>query len=407
MTADSAPETPPPSPERLSSLDAYRGFTMLLMASEAFGLDAIAKQYPESSIWKAIGYNFSHVEWVGGGLWDMIQPSFMFLVGVSMAYSYSNRAARGQTYGSMFLHALWRAFLLTALGVLLRSRWTFEDVLSQIGLGYIFLFLLWNRPWWLVLSAAIAVLGGYWYYFYQYPLPGPDFDLASVGVTPEFASQHNLTGLAAHWNKNTNPAHFADVKFLGLFPRAEPYRFNGGGYLTLSFIPSLGTMLFGLLAGMWLRADRPKAAKFRGLAVAGVVFVATGFALGYFGLCPVVKRIWTPSWAIYSTGWALLALSFFYGVMDVLGWKGWAWPGVVVGMNSIAMYVMAKLLPGWIERTLTGLSGGDWIYHVFDPAAVAEGPSITYAPFVESALVLLVLWFFCYLLYRNRVFIRI
>jgi predicted acyltransferase len=123
----------------------------------------------------------------------------------------------------------------------------------------------------------------------------------------------------------------------------------------------------------------------------------------------VVKRIWTPAWAVYSAGWATLFLAAFYGVIDGLGLKGWAWPGVVVGMNSIAMYVMAKLLPGWVEETLVGLAGGDWIYRIFDglaPMAQGGEPG-TFAPIVEHAMVLAVLWLFCWMLYRARIFIRV
>lgn len=396
-------------PSRLASLDAFRGFTMLLMASEGLGIEAVARQYPDSRLWETLSYHFSHVPWRGGGLWDMIQPSFMFMVGVSMAFSYANRAERGQSYAGMLGHAAWRSLLLILLGILLRSRWTFEDVLTQIGLGYVFLFLLWRKPWPVVLGAAVLVLAGDWWLFARWPLPGEGLDLGSVGVDPDFAAEHNFTGFLAHWNKNTNPAHAFDVWFLNLFPRELPFKFNGGGYQTLNFLPSLGTMIFGLLAGEWLRGERSKQGKLWGLVLGGVVLVAVGLGLDLLGVVPLVKRIWTPSWAIYSAGWATLFLAGFHGVIDVAGLRGWAWPGIVVGMNSIAMYVMAKLLPPWIERTIVGLAGGDWIYHVLDglaPPAAGGGPA-SYAPMVEHGLVLLVLWFFCWLLYRSRIFIRI
>lgn len=388
---------------RLGSLDAFRGATMLLMASEGLGIARIAADYSDSPFWRALAFQFDHAEWRGGGLWDMIQPSFSFMVGVSMAFSYARRRDRGQSYVSSLGHAAWRSLILILLGVLLRSRWTFEDTLSQIGLGYTFLFLLWDRPRWLQIAALLILLAGDWYLFASHPLPPPGFDPATVGVSPEWAAQHDFQGLAAHWNKNRNPALAADVVLLNWFPREEPFAFNGGGYHTINFIPTLATMIIGLLAGEWLRGPRTPRGKTFGLLIGGIALIAFALALDLAGVCPLVKRIWTPSWAVYSAGWAALFLALFYGVIDWAGWKGWAWPAVVVGMNSIAMYVMAHLLPGWIERTLTGLVGGDWIFHILD----APNATATLAPMVESVLVLAVLWFFCWLLYRHRLFVRI
>jgi heparan-alpha-glucosaminide N-acetyltransferase len=384
--------------ERLASLDAFRGFTMLLMASESLGIPEVAEKFPDSQLWKILAYQFDHAEWRGGGLWDMIQPSFSFMVGVSMAFSYAKRREHGQSYVGMLGHAAWRSVVLIMLGVLLRSRWTFEDTLSQIGLGYLFLFLLWDRPRWLQVIALLGILIGDWYLFAAHPLPPPDFDLATVGVSSEFAAQHDFQGLAAHWNKNRNPAVDADVVLLNLLPRPTPFAYNEGGYHTLNFIPTLATMLIGLITGEWLRSDRARRGKTIGLVVGGSALVVVGLVLDLTGVCPLVKRIWTPSWAVYSSGWALLFLAIYYGVMDWGGWKWWAWPATVVGMNSIAMYVMAHLLPGWIERTITGLAGGDWIFKIADD---------TYEPMVEHSMVLVVLWFFCWLLYHNRVFIRV
>lgn len=383
---------------RLASLDAFRGFTMLLMASEGFGIPEVARNFPASRFWQALSYQFDHAAWRGGGLWDMIQPSFSLMVGVSMAFSYAKRRELGQGYIGMIGHAAWRSLVLVLLGVLLRSRWTFEDTLSQIGLGYFFLFLLWDRPRWLQVGALVAILGAYWAGFAATPLPATGFDPASVGVPPEWAAEHDLTGFAAHWNKNRNPAFDFEVAFLNLFPRADPYAFNGGGYLTLSFIPTLGTMLIGLIAGQFLRGPASPGVKSRNLAIAGVALVAAGVALDLAGVCPIVKRIWTPSWTLYSGGWALLGLASFHAIMDVAGWRKWAWPLTVVGVNSIAMYVMAQFLPGWIERTITGLGGGEGVFRFAGE---------TYAPIVEHLLVLSVLWAFCWLLYRNRLFIRV
>jgi predicted acyltransferase len=388
-------------PQRLTSLDAYRGLTMLLMASEGFGLAEVARNLPNSRVWQELGYQTSHVEWGGCTVWDLIQPSFMFMVGVSMVFSYCGRQARGQSYGRMFMHAVTRAIVLVLLGVFLRSNhatqtyWTFEDVLSQIGWGYVCLFLLWNRPWWVQLAAAIVILGGYWALFAFWPLPGPNYDYAAVAADPQ--GQHWLQGFAAHWNKNANPAHYFDVWFLNLFPRENPFIRNSGGYQTLSFIPSLATMIFGLLAGGVVRSDRKALSKVALLVAGAVVGVAAGLALDHYGLCPIVKRIWTPGWALFSGGWCLLLLAAFYLVIDVWGFRAWAWPAVVVGMNSIVIYVMTYLAADWIHRSLLVHIGPTLFDVLGEP----------YRPLAEHLCVLGVMWLILYWLYRQRIFIRI
>lgn len=391
---------PVPS-NRLASLDAYRGFVMLLMMGEVLKFCAVSRAVPDSGFWQFLCRHQSHVDWTGCTLHDLIQPSFSFLVGVALPFSIAARAARGQSNGWMTWHALVRAVILVLLGVLLRSthadqtNWTFEDTLSQIGLGYIFLFLLGFRPardQWIALG---VILVGYWAAFALYPLPGPDFDYTQVGVAKGWP--HHVTGLAAHWNKNSNLAWAFDAWFLNLFPRAKPWIANGGGYVTLSFIPTLGTMVFGLLAGGVLRSERTPWAKVRWLLVAGVLVLAAGWSLGEFGICPVVKRIWTPSWTLFSGGWCCLLLAAFYLVIDVSGWRAWSFPLLVIGMNSIAAYVISHLFDGFIAKNLKT--------HLGDKLFGAAGPA--YEPFLHGAATLFVLWLLLLWMYRRKIFLRV
>ncbi len=161
------------------------------------------------------------------------------------------------------------------------------------------------------------------------------------------------TGFAAHWDKNSNLAWAFDTWFLNLFPREKPFTHNGGGYATLSFIPTLATMILGLLAGGVLRRPGPGWAKVLWLVVAGCIGLAAGWGLGELGVCPVVKRIWTPSWVLFSGGWCFLFLAGFYAVLDVVNVRFWAFPLRVIGMNSIAAYCMAGLWRPFIARNLT------------------------------------------------------
>lgn len=388
---------------RSMSLDAYRGFIMLAMASSAFSLPTVAKNFPDDPTWQELGYQFDHVSWIGCAFWDLIQPAFMFMVGVAMAYSYSGRQAKGQSYGRMLGHACVRAFVLAWLGVFLRSvgqartEFTFVDVVSQIGLGYVFLFLLWNRHVAWQLLAAAVVLGGYWAAFYFYPLPAEGFDYASVGLDENWVP---LEGMSAHWEKNVNLAADFDRWFLNLFPREEEYVFNSGGYQTLNFVPSLGTMIFGLMAGQWMRTIHGSFVKLLGLLLGGAALAAGGYALHHFGLCPLVKRIWTPSWAVFSAGCATIMLAVFYGLVDVLWLRKPAWPLVVVGMNSITIYCMSKLMGGWILANLSTHFGPELFtfYGRLDEM---------YASIATTSLTLFVMWAICAWLWMQRVFIRI
>lgn len=395
--------TAPAPTQRLASLDAYRGFVMFLMMAEVLRLCAVSRAVPESSFWSFLCHHQSHVEWIGCSLHDLIQPSFSFMVGVALPFSIASRLAKGQTFGALTLHAFWRALLLTLLGVWLRSisrnqtNWTFEDTLSQIGLGYGFLFLLGFRSVRWQWSALALIIAGYWAAFALYPLPTPEFDYAKVGVTPDWLKEHALTGLAAHWQKNSNLAWAFDTWWLNLFAREKPFTHNGGGYATLSFIPTLATMILGLIAGGVLRGERAPWSKAKWLALAGAICLAAGWLAGALGLCPVVKRIWTPSWVIFSGGWCFLLLAGFYAVIDLARLKAWAFPIIVIGMNSIAAYCMAHLFESFILKGLKTHLGQDF----FKFAGAA------YEPFFLGAAVLFVLWLILFWMYRRKLFLRI
>jgi predicted acyltransferase len=393
--------------QRLQSLDAYRGLIMIALAFNGFGLRETARNHlkvsPDSRLWQTVLYQFEHVEWVGCAFWDMIQPSFMFMVGVSMAYSYVKRQERGDSWSRMFGHAIWRSLVLALLGIFLISNggrsteWSLMCVLTQIGLGYPFLFLLWNRPRWLQMLAAGGLLAGTWLMYVTYPTKGIDLTAGA----PEFDitagwAQKNLAGLDPAWHKSSNVGRAVDLRLLNLFPRDEPYEFNDGGYQTINFIPSLATMIFGLMCGELLRSNRTARAKVLLLVVGGIGGIAAGLVWHWQGV-PLVKRIWTPSWALFSSGLCSLILAILFTVIDVVGWRKWSFPLVVVGMNSIAVYVMGMLLRPWTASTLRTHFGQD-LFQILGSAN---------EPFVRMTLVGLMFWLACLWMYRNKIFIRI
>lgn len=388
------------APVRNVAVDAYRGLVMLLMMGEVMSFAKVSQAFPGSLFWRVLAFNQTHVEWAGMSLHDTIQPGFTFLVGVALPYSIHSRTMKGQSFRHQLLHTLWRSLVLIALGIFLRSThstqtyFTFEDTLTQIGMGYTFAFLLAHcRPKWQWIAFA-AILFGYWLAWALYPAPGPNFDYAAVGVPADW--HHNFTGFASHWNKNSNFGQAVDVWFLNLFPRASRFVFNDGGYLTSSFIPTLGTMLLGLFAGQWFRAAAPKIPIKRFLIAAGIL-IAAGVLLHVTGICPIVKRIWTPSWTLFSGGVCCLFLTAFSWLIDLKGYRRWAFPLVVVGMNSIAAYLIAHLWEDFIIENLH-INLGYAPFRIF---------GVGLEPFMLGVTVMLIYWFFLYWMYRRKIFLRI
>ncbi len=364
--------------KRVTAVDAYRGFVMLLMLAEALQFYRLPRG-TGNWLFDVLAFNQSHVEWEGCSLHDMIQPSFSFLVGVALPFSISSRLSKGQSTGAMFGHALWRAFLLSALGIFLRSthspmtNFTFEDTLTQIGLGYPFLFLLGLRNARWQSTAFGVIVFGYWLAWALYPAPA----------------------FAAHWYKNANLGSAFDVWFLNLFPRPQRFVANGGGYLTLSFIPTLGTMLLGLVAGRWMK-DSP-VLPLRRYWLAGLVAVVAGLVLHFTGVCPIVKRIWTPAWVLFSGGLCFWFLAAFCWAVEIKGWRKAAFPLLVIGMNSIAAYCMEHLIGGWIKDTFRIHLGKNFFAFAGQPAA----------PFFQGCAVLAVYWLVLWWMYRRKIFLRV
>jgi predicted acyltransferase len=389
----------PSSTARNVSVDAFRGFVMFLMMAEVLQLARVASAYPGSWLINVLAYHQTHVAWAGASLHDLIQPAFSLLVGVALAYSFARRLAAGGL-APAFAHAIWRSLILIALGIFLRSvgreqtYFTFEDTLTQIGLGYPFLFLLATQSTGRLWTSLAVILSGYWLAWALYPAAGPGYDFAAVGVPADWP--HHYAGLMAHWNKNANLGHAFDTWFLNLFPRERPFVANGGGYLTLSFIPTLGTMILGLIAGRALRAASPRV-PMGWLLATGVALAAAGLLLHAAGINPVVKRIWTPAWTLFSGGLCYLLIAAFSWAIDVRGWRRWAFPLVVIGLNSIAAYVIAHLWESFIVSSfLTHFGAG--IFEVLGRGL---------APFVEGLAVLTVYWLTLYWLYRRRLFLKI
>ena len=387
--------------QRNIAVDAYRGFVMLLMMGEVLQFYHASRSFPGNVFLRFLAFNQSHVHWAGMSLHDTIQPGFTFLVGVALPYSLRSRQRKGESFRRMLAHTIWRSLVLVALGIFLRStnspmtNFTFEDTLTQIGLGYTFAFLLtFVRPRWQWFAFA-GILFGYWLAWALYPAPGANFDWAAVGVPPGFHS-HLFTGFAAHWNKNSNLGQAFDVWFLNILPRPSRFLYNNGGYLTLSFIPTLGTMLLGVAAGRWFHESAPKI-PVRKFLLAAMALCAAGLLLHFTGICPIVKRIWTPAWTLFSGGVCFLFLAAFSWVIDVKKHRGIAFPLVVVGMNSIAAYVIAELSRNFVENSFQ--------IHLGTGVLNCLGPGLE--PTLVGTLTLIAYWLMLYWMFRKKIFVRI
>ena len=386
---------------RVTSIDAFRGLVMFLMLAETMRLWTLHDAFPASRFWAVVAYNTTHVPWQGCSLHDLIQPAFSFLAGASLPFSIASRRNRGESFGRMLRHAIWRSLALIFLGIFLRSLhrpqtyWTFEDTLTQIGLGYTSLFLLAFASVRVQVLAFAAILVGFWAAFAAYPAPGPGFDYTQVGVPANWP--HLYTGFLSHFNKNSNLSWAFDVWFLNLFPRESPFRFNGGGWSTLSFIPTLATMMLGLWSGAWLKTGRAVSEKLKGLVAAGVALAFAGLVLQWLHVCPIVKRIWTSSYTMYSGGLVILLLAGFYALIELKGWKRWSFPLLVIGANSIAIYVMSWTMEEFISSAL--------IRHLGSAPFAVFGPP--FEPVLRGMGVLIVFWLILLWMYRRKIFLRI
>jgi predicted acyltransferase len=298
--------------------------------------------------------------------WDFIQPAFMFMVGLAIPFAMASRIAAGATPAALLRHAAARALRLILLSQILISisgnqlQFQLINVLSQMGLAYFFCFLILQMRFRAQVLAAAAILA---FHAALYALfPGPGGPYSQTG---------NIGAVIDRW-------------WLG--------RNYSGLYVTINFITSIVSTLFGAWAALLIRAARPSPEKLK-LLVAGMLGAfASGLALSMF--IPNVKRLWTVSFTLYSTGWVLAVLIVFYWIFDLKGRRKWAFPLVVVGMNSIFIYSLNQVLQGWLNRALAVFTGNfEWIGK--------------FAPVAQSIALLGLMWYLCYWLYRRKIFFKL
>lgn len=383
-TRDQAGATPPSS-ERLLSIDALRGFDMFWIVGGDTLVQALA-HWGNWSVKDRIDDQLEHVEWAGFHFYDLIFPLFLFLVGVVLPFSLGKLQERGEPRWRIYARIARRTLLLFALGLLYNhflqlafykpplgfdfSTVRIAGVLQRIAIcyGVAALIVLHTRVRGQAIVTAVLLLG-YWALLAFVAAPG--------GAAGDYSRYGNLAGYV--------DAHYLPGKIV------KEYYGYGDNEGLLSTIPAVATALLGALAGQWLRSGRPGVQKVLGLAAAGGVCLLLGWAWG-FGF-PIVKNLWTSSFVLFAGGWSLLLLAFFYGVIDVLRFRAWAFFFVVIGANAITIY----LLPHVIDfQKISHFFLGGVVKHVG-----------TFGPVVAALGVLAAEWLVLLYLYRKRLFLRV
>jgi len=358
--------------DRLMSLDFFRGFTMFLLIAEATGIyELLVDPAVKGTIFQAIGTQFQHHPWNGLRFWDLIQPFFMFIVGVAMPFSYGKRWEQGAGWGATFRHALQRSFLLLLFGWALYciepGRLTFElwNVLAQLSFTCLVAFLMMRRsaPTQIVFTLGLLVLTELLYRLWVVP-----------GFNQAFVPDHNF-------------GSYVDMLLMG--------KLSAGHWVAFNAVPTTAHTMWGVLAGQLLRSQRKPGRKVGTLLAAGLVGIAAGYALD--PVTPIIKRICTSSFVIASGGWCLLVLALSYWLIDVMKIRNWSRFFAVVGTNSLAIYLF----------TQTG--GAEWLRRIVKPFTMGflgwagEWPALV----ATSLAVWALLWSICYWLFRRKIFIRV
>lgn len=380
IDAHDAPSSiPPPSRGRLLSIDALRGLDMLCIV----GGDRLVRAWASwsgSSASATLAGQFEHVDWEGFRFYDLIFPLFLFLVGAVLPFSMSKAGDQGR--GAAYRRIGRRVVLLFALGLMCNGALQFDwenlrvaGVLQRIALCYgIAALIVLNTTSRGQLIALAAILLGYWALLAGVAPPG--------GTAGDFSKEGNLAG----WVDR----HVLPGKIL------ESYYGFGDNEGLLSTIPSVGTVLLGSLAGGLLRSGRAPWRKVLLLIGSGVAALTAGEI--WSGTFPIIKNLWTSSFVLVAGGWSLLLLAAFYAVIDVLGWRRWAFVFVVIGVNAITIYVVPRFLD--FNRIAQFFLGG--VFSISDRLIPGD-----FLPVASAIGVLVVQWLFLLYLYKRRLFLRV
>jgi predicted acyltransferase len=357
-------------------VDALRGFNMFWIIGGAELFAEIAKVAHLGWL-TAISDNLTeHVEWEGFHFHDMIFPLFLFIIGVTTPFAFARRQEKGATRADLVRHILQRTAALFVLGLIYGGVFKLPGiehvrimgVLQRLGLASgcaALIYLFCNRRGQLI--AAVSLLLAYWAALCWLPVPG-----APLGSF-------------------TQEGNFANYMDRVLFLPGQNYKPYGDPEGLFSTIPAIVTALLGIFAGLWLRGPKSAGEKVRGLVVAGVLCIAAGYAWSPW--FPVIKKIWTSSYVLVAGGWSALLLALFYWIIDMRGWKRWAYVFAVIGLNPITIYLGQKIID--FEHVANFFVGGLLQF------------TGAFTPILLILAVLTAKWLFLRFLYKQRIYLRV
>lgn len=375
---------------RLLSLDVVRGITIAFMI--------MVNNNGGPGSW----HFMNHAAWNGLTPTDLVFPTFVFVVGVSVVFATEARLAKGAPRALLARHTVIRTIVLIILGIIVNSfpffhlaHMRFYGVLQRIAVCYMVvgLFYIWDQrasTKWMALAGCLI---GYWILVRWVPIPGvgtPGRDVPFMDV-----SQNLVSWLDRH----VFPYH--------LYLESPDHNLRDPEGL-LSDLPAIGTALMGMLAGIWLRSKRSVGTKTAGLAVACLASLAVGYLWSME--FPLNKNMWTSSFVLVAGGYSLALLTFAHFTIEQMNWrKGWTYPWIVFGSNAIAAYMFSELMPGIFDNIhLAGPNGRPtnlltWIAmhtvaHIPDPHLAAFGYSLSFAAFCFIPV---------WILYRKKIFLKV
>ena len=361
--------------KRLVSLDVMRGLIMILLAAESCYLYDALRDFQFSGFGGIFINEFFHADWHGLNGWDLVQPAFMLMAGSAMYISYYYKTQKGVSWKENFRHIFIRSLKLLFWGVTLyciqagRIVWELWNVLVQLAVTTIIAYLIINKSvsFQLLISAGLLLLTEV---LYRYT---------------------NIPGFNEAFTIHKNFGSFMDYQMMG--------KLNPEGWVAINFIPTAAHTIWGVLAGRVLIKPISNYRKILILVIAGVIGLILGFGMDLANITPIIKKISTSSFTLASGGWILLILAFLYWLVDIKKWDRFAWIFVVVGMNSIFIYILFSTVGYNFLNKAVGLFPRDILSWL--------GASVNIQGLFAALSTLFVEWYMCYWLYKNKVFFKI
>jgi predicted acyltransferase len=377
---------------RLASLDFMRGLIMVLLALESTALYEHFFEASENSILNSFFLQFFHHPWNGLRFWDLIQPSFMFMAGVAMAYSLHHQKQKGISWNVSFLKVLKRSGWLFFWGVLdyaVRPKGlSFElwDVLTQLSFTTLLAFLIFE------FSALFQII----------------FSIGLLLLTEYLYRGTHITGFDMPFVDQHNFGNYMDNVLMN--------KINADGWVAINCIPTAVHTIAGALVGKLLLGTDTSSGlenidqkeitnkeegllKIKTILLFAIACLCIGYGLDFMGVTPIIKRIATSSFTLASLGWCLIGLALCYWWIDILDHKKYLLFFTIVGMNSLFIYLFFEIVGArWFNGYITAISSGILNMLHLPVIIVQIGASLT---------IFALEWSICYFLYKKKIFFKI